>query len=134
MRTHEQDSIRKKFEHSLDPEKFRLRAEKKRNQPLGREKQMFYSARIRAAQKGIEFSLKLEDIKIPAICPVFNVPFTPLYGNGVQPHSPSIDRIDNSKGYTPDNISIISWRANSLKSDGNISEFKQLVNYLENVT
>lgn len=133
MRTKEQDSLRKKLEYAKDPGKHQKRALAKRNQPMGREKQMFYSARNRAVKKGLEFTITLGDIKIPEVCPVFKVPFTPLHGNGTQPHSPSLDRIDNSKGYTQDNIAVISWRANNLKGDSNLFELKQLVNYLEGI-
>lgn len=134
MRTLKQDRERKRKEYEADPEKFKKREIDKRNKPQGREKQMFYSARNRAKKKGLEFTLNLEDIVIPEICPVFNVPFTPLYGKGAQPYSPSLDRIDNSKGYTQDNIAIISWRANSLKGDSNLFELKKLVKYLENIS
>lgn len=101
-------------------------------QPSGREKQMFYAARIRAKQKGLEFTLRWEDIIIPEKCPVFGVTLTKEFGSGQQPNSPSLDRIDNSKGYTPDNIAVISWRANSLKGDGTVQDFEKLISYLKN--
>jgi len=46
-------------------------------------------------------------------------------------HSPSLDRIDNSKGYTKDNVMVISFRANNIKKDANLQELKALVRYLE---
>jgi len=42
-------------------------------------------------------------------------------GNGKQranDNSATIDRIDNGLGYVKDNVLIVSWRANRLKSDG----------------
>ena len=45
--------------------------------------------------------------------------------------SPSIDRLDSSKGYTPSNIWIISARANRIKSDATLVELKMLVAALE---
>ena len=45
--------------------------------------------------------------------------------------SPSLDRIDNTKGYVPGNLQVISYRANQLKSDGTLEEFRKLVAHLE---
>ncbi len=46
--------------------------------------------------------------------------------------SPSLDRIDSTKGYTKGNIWVISNRANTLKNDATLSELKLLVERLEN--
>jgi len=46
-------------------------------------------------------------------------------------HSPSIDRKDSKKGYTPDNIWVISNRANTLKNDATIQELELLVENLK---
>jgi hypothetical protein len=86
------------------------------------------SSKYRARKLGIQHTLKISDIKIPTICPVFGIP---LQVSSKRPshNSPSIDRIDNNKGYTPDNIVIVSWRANDLKRDAQISELEKLVNF-----
>lgn len=39
--------------------------------------------------------------------------------------------MDNTKGCIKDNIKIISWRANNLKSNGTLKEFKKLIRYME---
>ena len=44
--------------------------------------------------------------------------------------SPSIDRIDNSKGYVKENICVISMRANMIKSVGNSEEHQKIADYL----
>ena len=44
--------------------------------------------------------------------------------------SPSLDRIDNTKGYIKGNVKVISWRANAIKKDATLEELKALVNYL----
>ena len=49
-------------------------------------------------------------------------------------NSPSVDRIDPKKGYTPDNIRVISWRANSLKSDASLKELQVLVEDLSRLS
>lgn len=84
------------------------------------EKHMLQSARIRARKLGLEFSIELSDIVIPKVCPVFGTPI----------HRPSLDRIDSSKGYTKDNVWVISWRANRLKSDATLKELENLVSAL----
>lgn len=52
-------------------------------------------------------------------------------GGGKTDSSPSIDRIDSSKGYEPDNIQIISWRANRIKNDSTPEELRLLADYME---
>jgi len=44
-------------------------------------------------------------------------------------NSPSIDRIDNSKGYIKNNIVVVSRRANVLKKDASIEELKKLAEF-----
>jgi hypothetical protein len=43
----------------------------------------------------------------------------------------SIDRIDSNKGYSYDNIRIISQYANNLKNVGNIDQMRRLVRYMD---
>jgi hypothetical protein len=89
------------------------------------ESQLLRSARYRAKQNGIECTITQADIIIPDICPVFKVP---LQKN--TPYAPSIDRYDSTKGYTPDNIVVMSRRANVMKNDGTLAEHKMLVQWM----
>ena len=67
------------------------------------EAEIYRKCRYRAEQRGIEFNLELSDIVIPEICPILEVPL--VFGNKENyEYSPSIDRIDNSKGYVKGNI------------------------------
>jgi hypothetical protein len=50
-------------------------------------------------------------------------------GGGKRPDSPSIDRIDNSKGYVKGNRVVISMRANRLKSDMTLCELRALADF-----
>ena len=95
------------------------------------EKRLFWSAKHRAKQKGLEFSIELSDIIIPEVCPILDIPLQ--QGGYNSPNSPSLDRIDNTKGYTKSNIQVISHRANTLKSDASLEELKLLVNYLQKI-
>ena len=66
----------------------------------------------------MEFTLLIEDISIPEKCPYFNIPFKALdkkYGY-------SLDRIDSTKGYTKDNIQVISRLANIMKNNATEQE------------
>lgn len=70
----------------------------------------------RAIQKELDFNLTLDDINVPANCPVFGFALQrnhkiPLF------NSPSVDRIDPTKGYTKDNIQVISQLANAMKQN-----------------
>ena len=83
------------------------------------EKGLWRGARLRASKRGIEFSIDVEDIHVPDQCPVFRVPFVK---GGMQ--SASLDRIDNSKGYIPGNVQVISRRANTMKGDATEDEMR----------
>lgn len=89
---------------------------------------IFSSAKARALKKGLEFSLVLKDIVIPDVCPIFGIKL--IKGdNKREDGSPSIDRIDNSKGYSKDNIIIISWRANKLKGESSHEERVKILEF-----
>ena len=104
------------------------RAGYKRN----RLRRLFYAARARAKINGLEFSIAQSDIAIPKFCPVLNTPID-LETIGQTPNSPSVDRIDNAKGYIPGNVVVISWRANRLKSDSTLDELHKLIAWLESI-
>ena len=95
------------------------------------EKYLLGKARNRANKKGIEFNISENDINISEYCPVF--PWLKLEINYqiVRDNSPTIDRIDNTKGYTKENIQIISWKANKLKSNGTLKDFEYIVKYMK---
>jgi hypothetical protein len=85
------------------------------------------SLRKRAQSKGLEFNLTPEDIVVPPLCPVFGVAFE--FGSH-GPNRPSVDRIDNSKGYVRGNVCVICARANQIKSDASISELESVIAYM----
>ena len=68
----------------------------------------------------MEFTISVEDIIIPEMCPYFNVPFIPLD----KEFGYSLDRIDSSKGYTKDNIRVIIYKANKMKNDATVEQLR----------
>lgn len=95
-------------------------------------KYILQNARGSAKQRGLYFDLKEEDIIIPNKCPVFGMTLELVWGEGVKDNKPSLDRIDSSKGYTKDNIQVISWRANNLKKDATPNEIMKLARFMCN--
>ena len=86
-------------------------------------------ARTRATERGMEFTITKEDIVIPDKCPLLGIDIIPKAKD--RTHSPSLDRIDSKKGYTPDNIWVVSSRANTLKNDASLQELELLVENLK---
>jgi hypothetical protein len=90
------------------------------------------SARYGAQRRGLEFSLAEGDIELPEVCPVLGIRLRRNNGGrGPCGDSPTLDRVDNSKGYVPGNVRVISWRANRIKNDSTLDELRKLVAYLE---
>lgn len=90
--------------------------------------------RYRAKQKGIECTITADDIIVPDHCPVLGIPLEiNTDGKNVRltPNIPSVDRFDNTKGYTPDNIRVISARANHLKSNATAYEIACILSYMK---
>ena len=85
----------------------------------------------RAKQYGIACTLTAADITIPSTCPLLNIPLTHSSGSLPVDGSPSLDRIDSSLGYTPENTWVISHRANTIKTTATLHELKLLTLNLE---
>jgi hypothetical protein len=94
-----------------------------------REKNLFQLAKHRALKKGIEFNIEVSDIIIPEICPILGLPIKKAI-DGNRDLSPSLDRIDNNKGYIKGNIQVISFKANAMKSTANKDELINFSNWV----
>lgn len=91
---------------------------------------MLSGARLRAKRRGLPFNITLEDVPIPDKCPILGIPL--IVGNSKPSgNSPSLDRFDPCLGYVKGNVWVISQRANMLKNNGTLEEFKLLVQALE---
>ena len=94
--------------------------------------QLMRQARARARKRGIEFSLVAGDLDWPEVCPVLGIRLHYGGGGGYggKPDSASLDRIDNTKGYVPGNVAVISHRANMLKRDGTADELEAIAKWM----
>ena len=88
-------------------------------------KRLLSSAKNRARIKNMEFNLTEDDLHIPETCPALDILLI-LAKDMPDSHSPSLDRLDSSKGYIKENINIISNRANKIKSDATFEEFEAI--------
>jgi len=91
---------------------------------------MVCSARKRAIYKKLPFDIDNEYVRslVVSYCPVFGTPLEWSVRREkkaiVLPNSPSLDRIDPSKGYVKGNVWIISNKANSIKNNATHEELK----------
>ena len=74
------------------------------------------SSRNGSKQRGLEHTITVDDVVIPTHCPLLGVEL--VYGNT------SLDRIDNTKGYVPGNVEVLSSQANYMKRNATINELK----------
>lgn len=131
-RTKEQRAAKGKLERAAAREMKYGTKEQQRAAVMERRRRarLLGGARDRARKNGREFDLTLDDIVIPSHCPVLGLPLDKEPGkeNG---GSPSLDRVDNTKGYVKGNVRVISRRANWLKRDATIEEIEKLLAYMK---
>ena len=93
-------------------------------------RELWMRAKKRAGEQNIEFTITPDDYEIPNKCPLLEIPIIISYT--VEPehrnrdNSPSLDRIDHSKGYIKGNVAVISFKANRAKGPLSIDEMNTL--------
>lgn len=126
--------------------KRREHQKKYRNSAKGKEQQETYynstkiskglarvlsTIRGRALKNDLHFNLTPQDLVVPTVCPVLGIPLKQWgENNKLQMDSPSVDRLNPRLGYIKDNIRIISWRANKIKSDATVEEISAILSYM----
>lgn len=127
------DKNKEKLKLTRKPKQEWEATKKRRSTPEGWAKARIHYIKHRAKKRGLEFNITWEDIIPSTSCPVFNIPFdfTSFGKPGATPYAPSVDRLDNSKGYVQGNVFVISNRANLLKKDSTYSEITMLLRYME---
>jgi hypothetical protein len=83
-------------------------------------------AKRRSKQAGLPFNLTVNDIIIPEICPVLQVPLV-----AKTRYAPSIDKKEPSEGYVKGNIWVISKLANQMKSDATLEEQRKFAEWVK---
>jgi predicted nucleic acid-binding Zn-ribbon protein len=95
------------------------------------EVKMLRRAKSRAKLKDLEFDLTVKDIVIPKYCPILGIELICKSGiSGGQKNSPALDRKDSKRGYTKDNIQVISHLANMMKSHATEEELITFANWI----
>lgn len=93
---------------------------------------MHQRAKQRCKASGREFTISVEDIKIPEVCPILGIKLNMNSGrSGAYTNSPSLDRIDNRRGYTPDNIQVISQKANAMKHAASNQDLHKFADWIK---
>lgn len=94
---------------------------------------LFDKARQRSKQRGITCTIALQDIDDvwpkDGLCPVLGLPLEVGAGR-IHDTSPTLDRLDPTKGYVRGNIAVISHAANSAKRDFNVDEIERLAKWM----
>lgn len=90
---------------------------------------MWKRAKSRAEKYGYDFNIEESDIIIPEVCPLLGIKIFCGDKDDYE-SSPSLDRIDNSKGYIKGNVWVISKKANSMK---NSASAKELATFCQNI-
>ena len=89
--------------------------------------------KMKASTKDVTLTAEelLELIPKDLKCPVFGIKFSFGKGNDwkFKQYSMSVDRIDNNKGYNKDNIVIVSFKANAMKSSATLKELYQVADF-----
>ena len=133
----EEIKARKKAYHENNREKINARKkayhEDLKNDPNTRKEyglnMLLKLAKKRSKKKNLEYNLDYDwAVKnFPEFCPVFGIPLTFFTSSD---SSASIDRLDNSKGYTKENCRFISVEANSKKNANSLSDITKIYNYM----
>jgi hypothetical protein len=91
-------------------------------------RRLYGKSKKRAKEDGIPFTITPSDILVPTHCPVMGVELR--FEKGIGDVNPSLDRVDNNRGYEPGNVRVISWRANYLKKNLTLEQAERLLQYM----
>lgn len=101
----------------------RKKKKKKHGHSNTHEYYLWKGCQNRAKKNNMPFNLEYTDVVIPKKCPILEIPIF----KGNQRHvanSPSLDRLIPELGYVKGNVRVISYKANTMKSNASIEEIK----------
>jgi hypothetical protein len=96
---------------------------------------LYNSLKGSAKRRGIPFELTMSDlnnVSFPLTCPILGIPLQ-FNNDCAKDNSYSFDRISSEKGYSIDNIIIVSNRVNTLKSNATIDEMRKIADFYSNL-
>lgn len=96
-----------------------------------RKRNIVNRVKAQAKMKGILFDISVRDVEWNEYCPILDIPLNYFTKGGRQQNSVSLDRVNPDLGYVNGNVSVISLRANSIKSNLSLTQAKRLVDYIE---
>jgi hypothetical protein len=91
---------------------------------------LYFRVKYRAKTDGIVFELEPSDIFIPEFCPVLGLRLSPVWAPQGDEAKPSLDRLDPTKGYVRGNVTVISLRANRIKTDATAEEHERIAAWM----
>jgi len=112
-------------------------SKRRRTDAMFRAYELWNGARDRARRRDIEFTVPrafVERALVIGRCQVTNLQFDlALKSKRCGALSPSLDRIDQQKGYTEDNTQVVCWIYNRAKGDGTHEDVMMLMEALDAV-
>ena len=88
------------------------------------------SKRNNALAKGIPFDLTISDLyPLPEVCPILGIALSYGGGQGAADDCMALDRIDPTKGYTKNNVLMVSQRANRIKNNATPAELRKIAGF-----
>lgn len=121
------DTLLKKWKVTRDnltnEQKDDIKVKSREYAKINLKKRLLWRAKDRSRRLGMYCDITSEDIIIPLKCPLLETPF--IFGAKHDKwFTYSLDRIDNSKGYVKGNIQVISYLANTMKSQATMEQLK----------
>jgi len=87
-------------------------------------------AKTRAKASGLPCEVHV--IELPEVCPILGVFIDySTTGEGIRSNSPSLDKVIPELGYVAGNVRVISYRANTMKSDMTVAQAEALLAYMK---
>jgi hypothetical protein len=119
---------------------YRLNPEFKKNESLKQKERrvrLWQNTLIHDSKRNKEHNLTVNDVnemfdKQNGLCYWFKIPLIPSY-KLKHPQQPSLDRLDNTKGYTKDNVVLCCYSANIGRNENSQEVWEEFLSILLNI-